>query len=231
MHPTLPIIDLLERQKALPLFTSGDTAIGRAVLESLHEGGIRVVEFTNRSAAALDVFRELAAWAAARLPDLVLGAGTIMDCDQAAAFEAAGAKFLVAPHLDAETGRWCVARGIPWCPGTGTVSEMVEATRLGAALVKVFPADALGGPAFVKAVRGPCPWLRLMPSGGVTLDEANLRSWFAAGVHCVGMGSHLVDAATLRDGRFADLADRTRRLMTILAGLGTMDAASRPAHA
>jgi len=84
-------------------------------------------------------------------------------------------------------------------------------------VIKVFPADTLGGPAFIKGVRGPCSWLKLMPSGGVTLDEANLKAWFAAGVHCVGMGSHLVDAKTLAEGRFADLADRARRLTSILA--------------
>lgn len=156
MSTDVTIADLLRRQKVLPLFTCSDAATGLAVVEALHQGGLRVVEFTNRSAGALDVFRTLVAEAA---------------------------------------------------------------TRLGAALIKVFPADALGGPAFIKAVRGPCPGLRLMPSGGVTLDEANLRAWFAAGVHCVGMGSHLVDAATLQDGRFADLADRTRRLVTMLAGI------------
>ena len=78
-------------------------------------------------------------------------------------------------------------------------------------------ADTLGGPAFIKGVRGPCAWLKLMPSGGVTLDEANLKAWFAAGVHCVGMGSHLVDAKTLAERNFADLAERTKRLTAILA--------------
>jgi 2-dehydro-3-deoxyphosphogluconate aldolase / (4S)-4-hydroxy-2-oxoglutarate aldolase len=213
------ITELLSRQKVLPLFNDGDPATCLGVLEALHAGGIRVVEFTNRAAGAVDVFREFAARAAERLPDMVLGAGTIMDDVQAAAFHAAGAGFIVAPHIDPDTGRWCAEHGIPWCPGAGTVSEMVQATRLGAAIVKVFPADALGGPAFIKAVRGPCPWLRLMPSGGVTLDEANLRAWFAAGVHCVGMGSHLVDAESLKAGRFTDLTERTRGLMTILAGI------------
>jgi len=186
-------------------------------LEALHAGGIRVVEFTNRTAAALDVFRVLVGEAATRLPELVLGAGTIIDRGQAEAFYAAGARFLVAPCLDEEVGRYCAERTLPWCPGTGTVSEMIRADRLGAALIKVFPADALGGPAFIKAVRGPCSGLRLMPSGGVGLDEANLRGWFAAGVFCVGIGSNLVDAETLAAGRFDELTDRTRRLVTLLA--------------
>jgi 2-dehydro-3-deoxyphosphogluconate aldolase/(4S)-4-hydroxy-2-oxoglutarate aldolase len=178
---------------------------------------MRVVEFTNRSAGALEVFRALVSEAARRLPEMVLGAGTIIDLTQAEAFHAAGARFLVAPNLDEEVGRFCAAQRLPWCPGTGTVSEMVRADRLGAAVIKVFPADVLGGPAFIKAVRGPCPWLELMPSGGVTLDEANLKAWFAAGVVCVGLGSHLIDADTLAQGRFAELADRTRRVAAILA--------------
>jgi 2-dehydro-3-deoxyphosphogluconate aldolase/(4S)-4-hydroxy-2-oxoglutarate aldolase len=207
----------LVRQKALPLFTCNDPAIGIGVLEALHAGGMRVVEFTNRSAGALEVFRALVSEAARRLPEMVLGAGTIIDRPQAEAFHAAGARFLVAPNLDEEVGRFCAAQRLPWCPGTGTVSEMVRADRLGAAVIKVFPADVLGGPAFIKAVRGPCPWLELMPSGGVTLDEANLKAWFAAGVVCVGLGSHLIDADTLAQGRFAELADRTRRVAAILA--------------
>ena len=84
-------------------------------------------------------------------------------------------------------------------------------------IVKFFPADALGGAEFVKAILGPRPWTRIMPTGGVSPDEANLKAWFAAGVHCVGMGSHLVDAKTLADGNFADLAERARRLTAILA--------------
>lgn len=217
MPHAAPLIDLLAAQKALPLFNCGDASTGMKVLEALHAGGMRLVEFTNRSAGALDVFRALVAEAAVRLPDMVLGAGTIIDRTQAEAFHAAGARFIVAPNLDEDVGRYCGEQGLPWCPGTGTVTEMIRAHRLGAAVIKVFPADALGGPAFIKGVRGPCGWLKLMPSGGVTLDEANLEAWFAAGVFCVGMGSHLVDAETLKAGRFSELADRTRRLVALLA--------------
>lgn len=211
------ITEAVARQRVLPLFNCGDVATGMRVLEALHAGGIRIVEFTNRATGAIDVFRGLVADASTRLPDIVLGAGTIIDAVQAAAFHAAGAAFLVAPNLDEEVGAYCRTHGLFWCPGTGTVTEMIRAHRLGASVIKVFPADALGGPAFVKGVRGPCPWLRLMPSGGVTLDEANLKAWFAAGVFCVGMGSHLVDAATLAEGRFTELADRTRRLVAMVA--------------
>ena len=208
----------LAAQRVLPLFNCADVATGMGVLGALHSGGLRHVEFTNRAAGAIDVFRGLVAAAAERLPDMVLGAGTIIDLAQARAFHAAGAAFLVAPNLDDEVGRYCADEGLFWCPGTATVTEMVRAHRLGAAVIKVFPADTLGGPAFIKAVRGPCGWLKLMPSGGVTCDEANLRAWFAAGAHCVGMGSNLVDAAAL-GGAFDQLADRTRTLVGLLATL------------
>ena len=210
----------LHVQKALPLFTCGDPAAGVRVLEALHAAGFRIVEFTNRVPGNVDVFRAMAAEAGRRQPGLVLGAGTILDVAQAEAFHEAGAAFLVAPHLDEEVGRWCAARHVPWCPGTGTVTEMMRAHRLGAAVIKVFPADALGGPAFLKAVRGPLPWLPLMPSGGVTTDEDNLRGWFAAGAHCVGIGSQLVDASLIAAGRFDTVADRARRLAASLAAIG-----------
>jgi len=206
----------LARQRVLPLFTCTDAAVGMRVLEALHAGGLRIVEFTNRSAAALGVFRDLVATSRARLPELVLGAGTIIDRGQAEAFHEAGAAFLVAPHLDEEVGGFCRDHDLLWCPGAGTVTEMVRAHRLGAPVIKVFPADTLGGPAFIKAVRGPCPWLSLMPTGGVKIDAANLTEWFAAGVHCVGMGSNLIDTAQVAAGGY-DLAARTAQLVEILA--------------
>jgi len=210
----------LRGQRALPLFTCGDPAAGVRVLEALHAAGFRIVEFTNRAPGNVDVFRTLVAEAGRRLPGLVLGAGTILDVAQAEAFHAAGAAFIVAPHLDTDVGAWCAARGVPWCPGTGTATEMVRAHRAGAALIKVFPADALGGPAFIRAVRGPLPDLPLMPSGGVTLDDENLRAWFAAGAACVGIGSQLVDPAAVAAGRFVEIAGRATRLAAILAAIG-----------
>ena len=212
------IIARLAAQRALPLFTCSDAGAGMKVLGALDGAGLRVVEFTNRSALALDVFAELVRRAATAFPAMILGAGTILDVAQAKAFHAAGAAFLVAPHLDEEVGKWCAGRDLAWCPGTGTVTEMIRADRLGAAVIKVFPADAVGGPAFLKAVRGPCPDLRLMPSSGVTSDPENLAGWFAAGAHCVGIGSQLIDPKDVAAGRFDDLAARARALVAALPG-------------
>ena len=148
------IVARLAAQRALPLFTCSDAEAGMKVLGALDGAGLRIVEFTNRTPAALDVFAEMVSRAAVVHPGMILGAGTILDVVQAKAFHSAGAAFLVAPHLDDEVGKWCAGRDLAWCPGTGTVTEMIRADRLGAAVIKVFPADALGGPAFLKAVRG-----------------------------------------------------------------------------
>ena len=212
------IVARLAAQRALPLFTCSDAEDGMKVLGALDGAGLRIVEFTNRTPAALDVFAEMVSRAAVVHPGMILGAGTILDVAQAKAFHAAGAAFLVAPHLDDEVGKWCAGRDLAWCPGTGTVTEMIRADRLGAAVIKVFPADALGGPAFLKAVRGPCPHLRLMPSSGVSTELKNLAGWFAAGAHCVGIGSQLIDPKEVTAGRFDDLAARARALVTALQG-------------
>jgi len=212
------IVARLAAQRALPLFTCSDAEAGMKVLGALDGAGLRIVEFTNRTPAALDVFAEMVSRAAVVHPGMILGAGTILDVTQAKAFHAAGAAFLVAPHLDEEVGKWCAGRDLAWCPGTGTVTEMIRADRLGAAVIKVFPADSLGGPAFLKAVRGPCPHLRLMPSSGVSTELKNLAGWFAAGAHCVGIGSQLIDPKEVTAGRFDDLAARARALVTALGG-------------
>ncbi|MFM7076321.1 MAG: bifunctional 4-hydroxy-2-oxoglutarate aldolase/2-dehydro-3-deoxy-phosphogluconate aldolase [Planctomycetaceae bacterium] len=212
------VVARLGTQRVLPLFTCTSPDAGMEVVRALHGAGLHLVEFTNRSAAALEVFAAMAARAKAELPDVVLGAGTILDAGQAVAFHDAGAAFIVAPHLDEETGRACAARGLAWCPGTGTVSEMMQAFRQGAAVIKVFPADALGGPAFLKAVRGPCPFLRLMPSGGVTADPANIAGWLGAGAWCVGIGSQLVRPEEVAAGDFAAIGARARALVASLPG-------------
>lgn len=210
------VIARLGEQRVLPLFNCGSADDGMKVLAALHGAGLRAVEFTNRRPEALEVFAAMARRVASDFPDLLLGAGTILDAAQAEAFHAAGASFVVAPHLDEETGAFCAAHDLAWCPGTGTVTEMMRGWRLGAAAVKVFPADALGGPGFLQAVRGPCPFLRLMPSGGVTAEPANLAGWFAAGAWCVGIGTKLVCPKEIAAGAFDAIGAKARALVADL---------------
>jgi len=218
-HPTPACFaEVVGRNRALPLFTTGRVDVGRRILSLLHAAGFSVVEYTNRPPGSVAVFAELVK-AAADLEGLLLGAGTVVDLAQAEAYHAAGAHFIVSPVLDEAVGQWCGQRGLPWCPGTATPTEMVRAERLGAAVLKVFPADALGGASYLRAVRGPLPFLRLMPSGGVTLDEPCLAAYFAAGAHCVGIGSHLIDPRLAEAGRFDELARRADALATTLRGI------------
>ena len=174
----------------VPLFYHGDADVAGGVAAALVEGGAAAVEFTNRGPGALRVFQALA-----ERPEFAagasLGVGSIVDAPTAALFIAAGARFVVSPIFNAEVARLCNRRRVPYLPGCATPTEIATAEEWGAEIVKVFPGK-VGGPAFIRDVLGPMPWSRLMPTGGVQLNAANLTEWFAAGACCVGMGSDLV---------------------------------------
>jgi 2-dehydro-3-deoxyphosphogluconate aldolase/(4S)-4-hydroxy-2-oxoglutarate aldolase len=212
----LTIYRTLIEDGMLPLFNSPDVALVKGVAATLARGGSRVIEMTNRGDYALPVFAELIQHAAKTHPDLIIGVGSIEDAPTAALYIAQGANFVVAPNFNPEVARLCNRRKIPYIPGCGTVSEIADAEELGVEIVKLFPAETLGGPAFVKAVLGPRPWTRIMPTGGVTPDEVNLRGWFGAGAACVGMGSNLVRKDWLEKGDFAALETLTRDTLNLI---------------
>ena len=120
-----------------------------------------------------------------------MGVGSVIDEGTASMYLALGANFIVSPLIDEGTAKVCNKRKVLWSPGCGSVTEIGKANELGAEVVKIFPGSQVGGPSFVKAVLGPMPWTSIMPTGGVTPDEENLKAWFEAGVTCVGMGSQL----------------------------------------
>jgi 2-dehydro-3-deoxyphosphogluconate aldolase/(4S)-4-hydroxy-2-oxoglutarate aldolase len=203
----------------LPLLYHPDAALVRKVAAALAAGGGRMLEFTNRGDFAIEVFSEVAKAASAEFPDLVLGAGTIDDAATAALYIAHGANFIVGPNFNVEVARLCNRRKIAYLPGVGSVTEIANAEEYGAEIVKMFPAETLGGPDFVKAVLGPRPWTRIMPTGGVSPDEANLRAWFGAGVAAVGMGSKLIAAQVLKSGDFASLTENTRATLALIQSI------------
>ncbi|MEL6149673.1 MAG: bifunctional 4-hydroxy-2-oxoglutarate aldolase/2-dehydro-3-deoxy-phosphogluconate aldolase [Chloroflexota bacterium] len=149
-------------------------------------GGVRVLEMTNRGPAALPVFKHLRA----TFPDVAPGIGSILDASTAALFIAYGAEFVVGPNFDRETALMCNAHKIAYIPGCGTLTEIHEAERPGAEIVRLFPASVYG-PQFVRAVRIPMPQTRIMPTGGIATTEANVREWASAGAWCSGVGSSL----------------------------------------
>lgn len=174
----------------VPVFFHPEPDVVEGVVRACSRAGARCFEFTNRGDFATHVFLDVARRLAGT--DVVLGAGSIVDAPTAALYVANGARFVVGPVLNAEVARFCNRRKIAYAPGCGSASEIGEAEELGCEIVKVFPGASVGGPEFVKSVLGPCPWTRIMPTGGVENDEASLRKWFDAGVACVGMGTNLL---------------------------------------
>jgi 2-dehydro-3-deoxyphosphogluconate aldolase/(4S)-4-hydroxy-2-oxoglutarate aldolase len=152
-------------------------------------GGVRAFELTNRGSAALTVFQHLRA----DFPDVALGIGSIVDAPTAALFIAHGANYIVSPSFDADVARLCNQRKIAYLPGCVTPTEIQSAHAAGVEIIKLFPADVYGA-AFVKAVKAPMPWTRFMPTGGIEPTESDIKTWFSAGVSCIGMGSSLTQA-------------------------------------
>jgi len=209
----LTVYNALLNDGMLPLFYHADSALVKNVAGALARGGSRLLEFTNRGDGAISVFIDLMNTAP---KDLIVGVGSIEDAATAALYLAYGANFVVGPNFNPEIARLCNRRKVAYMPGCTTVTEIATAEEHGAEIVKLFPADAFDGPAFVKAVLAPRPWTRIMPTGGVSPDEANLRKWFEAGVACVGMGSKLIRADWLKAGEFAALENLTAQTLTTI---------------
>ncbi len=215
-HSKEKIFALLTEQGVLPMFSHDDPEVALQLLQAVYNGGARLVEFTNRNPNALPVFRALKSHAQSHMPDLVLGAGTIMHAKEAEIFTKAGAAFIIAPVIDKGVAKFCRSNKIFWCPGAATLTEIIHAHELGAAVVKLFPAVQLGGPAFVKAVMAPCPGIKLMPTGGVDTSAENLTAWFNAGVQCVGIGSQLFSKDILEKKNYKLLSTRMKQMLRVV---------------
>ncbi len=209
----LTVLNTILADGMVPLFYHANLETAKQVAGALAEGGGHVLEFTNRGDFAIEVFSPLIKHCAQAYPDLIIGVGSVEDAPTAALFLAHGANFIVGPTFQEEIARLCNRRKIPYMPGCGTVNEIAHAEEWGVEIVKAFPGTAVGGPGFIKDVRGPRPWTRIMPTGGVSPDEANLRGWFEAGAACVGMGSQMVRQDLIKAGDFGTL---TRLVSTTL---------------
>lgn len=183
-------IQAIENTGIVPVFYHKDLETAKQVVKACYLGGIRAFEFTNRGDFAHEVFGELNKWAAQECPEMIMGVGSIVDAATAALYLQLGANFVVGPLLNPDVFKVCNRRQVPYMPGCGSVSEVGYAQELGADVVKVFPGDVLGA-AFVKGIKAPMPWTKIMVTGGVAPTKDNLSSWFSAGVTIVGMGSNL----------------------------------------
>jgi 2-dehydro-3-deoxyphosphogluconate aldolase/(4S)-4-hydroxy-2-oxoglutarate aldolase len=211
-YSRLRVLTTMIETGCVPLFYHGDPDVAEKVIRACLEGGVRCVEFTNRGDGAHLVFAELMR----RFREdqqLILGAGTIMDAPTAALYIQLGANFIVGPTLNPEVARLCNRRKVPYTPGCGTASEISNAEELGVEICKIFPAGELGGPAFVQAVRGPMPWVRLMPTGGVSPEKENIAAWIHAGVTCIGLGSRFISNKVIEKGDFPSITETVRQVL------------------
>jgi 2-dehydro-3-deoxyphosphogluconate aldolase/(4S)-4-hydroxy-2-oxoglutarate aldolase len=201
----------IQRLGVVAVIRMKDPAKLRAVFDALAEGGVRAIEVTMTVPGAVALIGELAT----SLPaGIVLGAGTVIDAATARAVIDAGARFIVSPVFRRDVVAVCLERGVVAAPGCFSPTEILDAHEMGADLVKVFPATALG-PQYIKDLRAPMPQLRLMPTGGVTLDNAG--DWIRAGAVAVGVGSALLDTKAIDEGRFDVIAGNARRIVASVA--------------
>ncbi|MDX1315046.1 MAG: bifunctional 4-hydroxy-2-oxoglutarate aldolase/2-dehydro-3-deoxy-phosphogluconate aldolase [Eudoraea sp.] len=203
-YSRLEVIRVMEETGMVPLFYHPDPELGKKVLKACYDGGARLLEFTARGDFAFEVFAELNKYALNELPGMILGVGSITDAPAASLFMQMGANFIVTPSLREDIALICNRRKVLWSPGCGSLTEINRAEELGCEIVKLFPGSVYG-PGFVKAIKGPQPWTSIMPTGGVSIEEDNLKAWFDAGVSCVGMGSKLISKEILENKDFERL--------------------------
>jgi 2-dehydro-3-deoxyphosphogluconate aldolase/(4S)-4-hydroxy-2-oxoglutarate aldolase len=207
-HTKTEVLDTIAREGVITVFHHSDVDIAVEVARALVAGGLTTLEFTNRGDGAIGVLGELIDRTRQALPELLVGAGSIVDGASAAQVIDVGANFVFAPNFAAEVADACNVRNVLYVPGCGTVTEILNAYRAGCDLVKLFPANSIGGPAFLSAVRAPCPWVRAVPTGGVEPTVESLRPWYGAGAPAVGMGSKLLPEELVQAGDFDGLAER-----------------------
>lgn len=215
MHRT-DIVSRIERERIVAVIRLDDPEKLRAVIDALAAGGVRVIEVTMTVPRAIELIGRLSGSVG---DGVLLGAGTVLDADTARQAVDAGARFVVSPVFRRDVIAASHERGVPAMPGCFTPTEILDAWDAGADIVKVFPSTALG-PAFIKDLRAPLPQVKLMPTGGVSIDNA--VEWLRAGAVAVGIGSALVDAASVKAGDFAGITLRAERLVANVHGRGRL---------
>ena len=162
-----------------------------------------------------NIFNQLIKYAIAELPGMILGVGSVTDAAAASQYMLSGANFVVTPVFREDIAVVCNRRKVLWSAGCGSLTEIAKAEEMGCELVKLFPGN-IYGPGFVKALKGPHPWTSIMPTGGVTIEEGNLRDWFDSGVTCVGLGSKLISEEILIKKEYNILKNRVANTIALI---------------
>jgi len=211
----IEVAQTMEQTGLIPLFYHSDIELGKKVIEACFKGGARVIEFTSRGDFAHEVFGELSKFCEKNLPDMIIGIGSVIDAAEASLYMQMGANFVVTPVFREDIAKVCNRRKVLWSPGCGTLTEIAKAEELGCEIVKLFPGGSYGAD-FVKAIKGPCPWTKIMPTGGVSTDKSNLEAWFNAGVTCVGIGSKLISKEILESKDFSRLEKTVKETLALI---------------
>jgi 2-dehydro-3-deoxyphosphogluconate aldolase/(4S)-4-hydroxy-2-oxoglutarate aldolase len=214
----IEVAQKMAEQGMVPLFYNQDIELGKQVLKACYAGGARLLEFTNRGDYAHEAFAALNKYCEAELPEMIMGVGSVTDAGTTSLYLQLGANFVVTPVLREDIAIACNRRKILWSPGCGSLTEICRAEELGCEIVKLFPGGTYG-PEFIKNIKGPQPWTSVMPTGGVSPTEENLKGWFDAGVTCVGMGSQMISSDILKNGTFEVLEKRVADTLALIKKL------------
>ena len=205
------VIQRIRDTGLIPVVRAESSDLAKRAVEAIKAGGVDVLEVTMTVPGAVDVIRELSNIFGG---EALIGAGTVLDPDQAAACLEAGAQFIVSPALNEQTIAFCREHEVAVFPGALTPTEVVRAWNAGADAVKVFPAGAVGGASYLKALKAPLPQIELVPTGGVSLKTAG--DFIKAGAMALGVGADLVDIKALREGHPETITDRAKQFLAIV---------------
>jgi 2-dehydro-3-deoxyphosphogluconate aldolase/(4S)-4-hydroxy-2-oxoglutarate aldolase len=209
------VLDLIEREKLIPVVRVSAPQEAMEVAEAVKAGGVSLIEITMTVPGAMDVIEELSR---KHGDEMIIGAGTVLDVETGRVAILAGARFLVSPNLNLDLIHLARQAGVAVIPGAMTPTEIVTAWDTQADMVKVFPIAQLGGPDYIKALRGPLPQIPLVPTGGVNLQNAG--SFIQAGATALGVGGELIDKKAVADKRFEVITENARAFLNAIREAG-----------
>ena len=212
----LVVLNAMMDQGVIPVFYHPDPAVCVRVIQACANGGAKCIEFTNRGDFAAEVFLEVTRHFAKADPSVIMGVGSVVDAPTAGLYMAHGANFVVGPLFNPDVAKVCNRRMIPYSPGCATPTEINQAQEAGCEIVKLFPGGSVGGPDFVKAILGPMPWSKVMPTGGVAPTAAARRAGLEGGRGAGRRGANHGTQALLDAGDYAGIEARVRDTVQLI---------------
>jgi 2-dehydro-3-deoxyphosphogluconate aldolase/(4S)-4-hydroxy-2-oxoglutarate aldolase len=217
MSQKVEILNLIVKQGILPLYFYEDVDVSINILLTMYQSGIRTIEYADRGAKALSNFKKLREVCDSELPGMYLGIGTIKNLDSAKSYIDAGTDFIVCPGVVEAVGEIALNNDLFWIPGCMTPSEIIHVENMGAQLIKLFPGNNLEIK-YIDAIKAIFPDILFMPTGGIEMDQENMRKWFNAGVSALG-GSKLITKSILELRKYDELKVSTIRVLNLIQAI------------